>query len=67
MGDIADYNLDTMEYAWEFDDESHPHKLDRGPGKCPKCKGATVLRKGKYGEFYGCVIFPKCNGSRCFI
>ncbi|MBE6757964.1 MAG: hypothetical protein E7552_05385 [Ruminococcaceae bacterium] len=28
---------------------------------CPHCKTPLVLRKGKYGEFYGCSNFPKCR------
>ena len=28
---------------------------------CPYCKIPLVLRKGKYGEFYGCPNFPKCK------
>ncbi len=39
-------------------------KLDRGPGECPKCNGPTVLKKGKYGKFYGCYHYPECKGSR---
>ena len=28
---------------------------------CPYCKTSLVLRKGQYGEFYGCSNFPKCR------
>lgn len=28
---------------------------------CPYCKAELVLRKGKYGEFYGCSNYPKCK------
>lgn len=28
---------------------------------CPKCGSEIVLRKGKYGEFYGCSNYPKCK------
>lgn len=28
---------------------------------CPYCKAPLVLRKGKYGEFYGCSNYPKCR------
>ena len=28
---------------------------------CPYCKTELVLRKGKYGEFYGCKNYPKCK------
>lgn len=30
-------------------------------GKCPRCGGCLVHRKGKYGGFYGCSNYPKCN------
>jgi DNA helicase-4 len=30
---------------------------------CAKCgQGTLVLRAGRYGEFYGCSRFPKCDG-----
>ncbi len=29
---------------------------------CPICGGPMVLRKGPYGEFYGCKSYPKCRG-----
>lgn len=28
---------------------------------CPKCGGNLILRKGQYGEFYGCSNYPKCK------
>lgn len=30
-------------------------------GKCPRCGGDLVLRKGRYGTFYGCSNYPKCT------
>ncbi|WP_456371610.1 DNA topoisomerase I [Methanocaldococcus sp.] len=30
-------------------------------GKCPKCGGDLILKKGRYGEFYGCSNYPKCK------
>jgi len=29
--------------------------------KCPKCGGWLIERKGKFGEFFGCSNYPKCN------
>ncbi len=29
--------------------------------KCPKCDGALIARKGKYGDFFGCSNFPECK------
>lgn len=28
---------------------------------CPKCSHNLVKRKGKYGDFFGCSTYPKCN------
>lgn len=30
-------------------------------GICPRCGGNLVKRNGKYGAFYGCSNYPKCN------
>ena len=30
-------------------------------GRCPKCGGRLVLRKGQYGRFYGCANYPRCT------
>lgn len=29
--------------------------------RCPKCGKRVELKNGKYGLFYGCSNFPKCN------
>ena len=31
---------------------------------CPYCKAELILRKGKYGEFYGCSNYPKCRFTK---
>ena len=31
---------------------------------CPFCGGKLVRRKGPYGEFWGCVAYPKCKFKR---
>ena len=39
-------------------------------GKCPRCGGDLIVRKGKYGAFYGCSNFPKCKFTHelcCFV
>lgn len=35
-----------------------------GVPQCPKCGLPMVLRNSKYGEFWGCCQFPRCNGTR---
>lgn len=32
--------------------------------QCPKCGGELSLKKGKYGEFYGCSAFPSCRYTK---
>lgn len=28
---------------------------------CPHCKKEMRVVKGKFGDFYGCVMYPKCK------
>ncbi|MCF0116429.1 MAG: NERD domain-containing protein [Bacilli bacterium] len=28
---------------------------------CPRCGSPLILKKGKYGQFYGCSSYPKCK------
>lgn len=32
--------------------------------KCPFCGSELILRKGKYGQFWGCSAYPKCKFTR---
>ncbi|MBQ7780715.1 MAG: NERD domain-containing protein [Lachnospiraceae bacterium] len=32
--------------------------------KCPFCGHELVLRKGKYGQFWGCSTYPRCRFTR---
>lgn len=34
---------------------------DVASGRCPRCGGTLVLRNGRYGQFYGCANYPRCN------
>ena len=31
---------------------------------CPRCGGRLIIRKGPYGDFYGCSNYPKCRFTR---
>ena len=33
---------------------------------CPKCNGSMRLRNGKNGQFWGCIKYPDCRGTRDF-
>ena len=61
------YNLDLN---GDENEDRHIHSIgerfiDRETtiqnGICPHCGGHMVLRNGKYGQFYGCSNYPKCN------
>jgi len=30
---------------------------------CPKCQSPMSLKKGPYGDFYGCSQYPRCKGT----
>lgn len=50
-------------YEVETTQEASPVSQKSSDG-CPSCGGTLVLRKGKYGEFYGCSNYPKCKFTR---
>lgn len=35
--------------------------MEVGARICPRCGGAMTLRRGKYGNFYGCTGYPACR------
>lgn len=43
--------------------KAHIRKMrtDLAAGICPRCGSPLVLRRGKYGDFYGCSNYPKCR------
>lgn len=52
---------DTCKHVNEIKEAKYVKKQKEKSGMCPKCGGALVLRKGKYGKFYGCSNYPKCR------
>jgi hypothetical protein len=32
--------------------------------ECPKCSGEMRRRTGKFGEFWSCIKYPECKGTR---
>ena len=44
----------------EFNDVSSQHSYVRD-SPCPECDtGSLELKKGKYGDFFGCTRYPSC-------
>lgn len=49
---LTEYIRMAQDKGWE------PKKKE---GVCPKCNGELIKRKGKFGEFFGCSNYPKCE------
>lgn len=32
--------------------------------RCPKCGSELIMKNGKYGDFLGCINYPKCKYTR---
>lgn len=65
---IQNANIDSKEIRKEHVDtiknnvRAKKNLLEKG--KCPKCGGNLLLRKGKYGSFYGCSNYPNCRYTK---
>jgi hypothetical protein len=66
LGLLSDKKVEELGLLENFHKENLANKLSRhsGSGPCPSCGSKTVLKRGRYGRFYGCINFPKCRGSR---
>jgi len=56
--------IDTDEYRSIFDETISIWKqIEDAYPICPKCKAVMTEREGRYGKFWGCTGFPRCNGT----
>lgn len=55
VGTFLDRLTETLREAYSF--------MRRVP-KCPKCSAPMAQRAGAHGEFWGCVNYPECKGTR---
>ena len=53
-------DISTEEHIYNI----RKQQSDLYQGICPRCGGRLVLRKGKYGEFWGCSNYPKCKFNK---
>ena len=74
FNDGSNYTYDDMNYIYNklisnnknISKEEHISNIENTDYKinndiCPRCNGKLILRKGKYGEFYGCSNYPRCR------
>ena len=67
--EIYDYIVDNQHKGKEARDKHKENVKSYKDSKeklkqekmCPYCKSELVLRKGKFGEFYGCSNYPNCR------
>ncbi|MDE6747769.1 MAG: topoisomerase DNA-binding C4 zinc finger domain-containing protein [Lachnospiraceae bacterium] len=43
---------------------ANPSEIAQTVSKCPKCGNVLRKRKGRYGEFWGCMSYPVCTYTR---
>lgn len=49
------------EHIQKVRDKIQEKELKKANLICPKCNGDLILRKSKYGKFYGCSNYPYCK------
>lgn len=65
LDDAIDENPETMYAHTQYVKEVVSQKnREISMGRCPRCHGYLVLRKGKYGDFYGCSNYPDCKYTK---
>lgn len=62
---LSGLNIDSKEVYEEHVQNArnvkYKHDMDIMMGRCPRCGGFLVQRKGRYGYFYGCSNYPRCR------
>lgn len=53
---------EEMRKLWEA--KSAEGNVSQNAALCPKCGSPLILRRGKFGEFWGCSGFPQCRFTR---
>ncbi len=50
----------------EKEESKLPEAVKTEIEKCPQCGGNLIQREGKFGKFFGCSNYPKCNFTKKF-
>lgn len=62
---LLEKNITDPELRKQHNQAANAAKYERRAkiesGICPRCGGQLVIREGKYGQFYGCSNYPKCD------
>lgn len=63
------YNILENNQNFEISNKEHIEHIEElkeaiENSKCPRCKSNLILKKSKYGEFYGCENYPNCKFTK---
>jgi hypothetical protein len=58
------YRARLVEASTLLESIAEPAAGETAVPTCPICSGPMKLRTGKHGEFWGCVSYPDCRGTR---
>lgn len=62
ISSIADFSIPEEIRIPSSDKTFEEEKpVDISDGKCPRCGGRLIKRKGMFGEFWGCSSYPYCT------
>lgn len=62
--DWCRYRLAVVRLTGRAGEGSPDQQAAPASPSCPQCGGQMQLRSGKFGEFWGCVHYPNCRGTR---
>ncbi|MBR1390192.1 MAG: topoisomerase DNA-binding C4 zinc finger domain-containing protein [Lachnospiraceae bacterium] len=58
---LADCYMTQKVYEFLRGELAHIHDREKNIRLCRRCGREMKLRNGRYGEFWGCLGYPKCN------
>ncbi len=61
---LADCKMNQQVFENLKKEIENPSEAAGDVERCPKCGNVLRKRKGKYGEFLGCMSFPECRYTR---
>lgn len=62
--DWCAYRTRTVGMVGKGGSQTAPTDAASGAPACPSCNGPMRRRSGKYGEFWSCMNYPACKGTR---
>lgn len=58
---LNDCRMNQIIFERLAEEMKNPSESAKAVKKCPKCGNVLQKRKGRYGEFWGCMSYPECR------